>query len=313
MSAFLAAVGWPVLDRFRFGDAFALSPHGIFIAIGFLLGAMVFMREGPKRGLTPEHIQSSTIWALVGAIIGARLFYVIAHFSEFDGFFEMLAVWKGGISLLGGIAGALLLNVPILRARGYRFFQAVDGVAIGLALGIVVGRIGDLIIGDHLGKPTGWLLAFTYHGGTLAPPLECAGEVCSGVLQGGRILEITRESATLFGPRGQQLAAGVGVHQTALYDIIGAFFLLWFLIWLNRLPRREGVLTLTFGIWYGTMRLVTDSVRVDKRFFSMTGSQWTSLAVVAIGVALLAFWALRARRGKEAETVAPAASGDPGD
>ena len=43
-------------------------------------------------------------WSLIGAIVGARLFYVIGHFSEFDSVVGMLKIWEGGISLLGGIA-----------------------------------------------------------------------------------------------------------------------------------------------------------------------------------------------------------------
>jgi prolipoprotein diacylglyceryltransferase len=66
---------------------------------------------------------------------------------------------------------------------------------------------------------------------------------------------------------------------------------------MNRRPRREGVLTLTFGLWYGSTRLVTDFLRVDKRFFGLTGSQWTALTVALISAALLIWWAARPRPG----------------
>jgi phosphatidylglycerol---prolipoprotein diacylglyceryl transferase len=155
----LAAIGWPVLDRFRFGDSFAISPHGLFIAIGFMTGAWLFGRISPRWGVSADDAQGVVLWSLIGAIVGARLFYVIGHFSEFDSFVDMLKIWEGGISLLGGIAGAVLVNVPRVRRAGYRFFQVADPVAPSLALGIAVGRIGDLIIADHLGKPTSWLLA----------------------------------------------------------------------------------------------------------------------------------------------------------
>jgi prolipoprotein diacylglyceryl transferase len=314
----LAAVGWPVLDRIRFGDSLAISPHGIGIAAGFLAGTMLLARIGPRRGVRSEDVQTIAFWAIVGAIVGARFFYVLAHLSEFDSVAEMFAIWRGGISLLGGIAGAILANVPVMRRMGYRFFQVTDPAMIALSLGIAIGRIGDLVIGDHLGKPTSWLLAFTYEGGTLAPPFRCAEEVCRGTLQGGQELEITREAARLFAPDGTLLRSGIGVHQTALYDIIGASLLLALLWWMARRARREGVLALTFGIWYGTMRLLTDSVRVDKRFFGLTGSQWTAATVVTISVALLAWWALEARRRGERPAVAregppitgPAAAGE---
>ena len=105
MDPSLASIGWPVLDRIRFGD-FAVSPHGLGIAIGFMIGASVLTRIAPPRfvpddgTLSPEEVaerraevraayEKMLFWALIGTIIGARLFYVIAHFSEFDGIGDM--------------------------------------------------------------------------------------------------------------------------------------------------------------------------------------------------------------------------------
>lgn len=308
MDHWLASVGWPVLDRIRFGDTIAISPHGLGIAIGFMIGASVLTRIAPPRffpddgTLSPEVLaerraevraayEKMLFWALIGTIIGARLFYVIAHFSEFDGIGEMLAVWRGGISLLGGVAGAILINLPRMRGLGWGFFRIMDPTVICLALGVGIGRIGDLIIGDHLGKPTSWFFAWTYHGGTLAPPWVCANDVCTATLQDGSIETITRGSAVLQGPQNVVLAQGVGVHQTALYDMIGALLLFALLWYLARKPRRLGVLTLTFGFWYGAMRVIEDSIRIDKRFFGLTGSQWTGLTVAVICAATLLAWA----------------------
>ncbi len=311
MSAFLAAIGWPVLDRIHIGSKLAISPHGLGIAIGFLLGAWILTKEGPKRGVSVEHINSMVFWALIGAIIGARLFYVIAHFSEFNGIGDMLAIYRGGISLLGGIAGAVLINIPFMRRHHYRFFQVMDGAVIGIAFGVMVGRIGDLIIGDHLGKPTSWLFAFQYHGGNLAAPFVCnAGRCVADLLQGARQIVVTRAGATMFGPQGQVLARGVGVHQTALYDMVSAGALFFVLTRLNRRSPREGVLTLVFGAWYGTVRVITDFLRIDKRFFGLTGSQWTGITVATICVLTLLVWGIRARRGPEAPAGATIDDGD---
>ena len=60
------------------------------------------------------------------------------------------------------------------------------------------------------------------------------------------------------------LATGVGVHQTALYDMLLAGLVFVFLWWFIRSPRREGVVTLTFGLAYGCIRLLEDSVRIEK-------------------------------------------------
>ena len=293
-----------MLDRVHlFGD-FAISPHGVGIAIGFLFGAWILTSEGPKRGLSVEHINTMVFWALVGAIIGARLFYVIGHFSEFNGVLDMLAIWKGGISLLGGIAGAVLINLLLFRRFGYGFFQVMDPAVVGLSFGIAFGRIGDLIIGDHLGKPTSWLLAFQYKGGSLAG-FSCVADVCRETLQGGQQIVITKSGATLFAANGDVISRGVGVHQAALYDMISATLLFLLLYALSREPRRAGILTLTFGAWYGAWRVFEDFLRVDKRFFGLTGSQWTGLTVSAVCLLTLLLWAVGKKRGAPSEPAEP--------
>jgi phosphatidylglycerol:prolipoprotein diacylglycerol transferase len=290
----LAAIGWPVLDRIHlFGD-FAISPHGIGIAVGYLFGAWILTREGPKRGVSVEHINTMVFWSLIGTIIGARLFYVIGHFSSFSSVWDMLALWRGGLTLLGGIAGAVLINVPLFRRYGYSFFQVMDGAVIGLAFGIAFGRIGDLIIGDHLGKPTSWLLAFRYEGGNLAG-FSCAANVCRATLEGGQLLEVTKAGATLTSSTGQVIGQGVGVHQTALYDMVSATLLFFLLYLLSRRELRRGVLTLTFGAWYGAMRVVEDFLRVDKRILGLTGSQWTGGIVSIACIVTLLAWSRRRR------------------
>ncbi|MEX2420483.1 MAG: prolipoprotein diacylglyceryl transferase family protein [Actinomycetota bacterium] len=294
----LSEIGWPVLDRIQlFGDL-AISPHGIGIAVGFLFGAWILQHEGSKRGLSVDHINSMVFWALIGTIIGARLFYVIGHFSEFDSVAEMLALWNGGLTLLGGIAGAIIVNIPLMRRYGYSFFQVMDGAVIGLSFGIAFGRIGDLIIGDHFGKPTSWLLAFGYEGGQPAG-FSCVADVCRSTLEGGQVLTLERGSATLTSATGQVLGSGVGIHQTALYDMVFATCIFLVLYVLSRRPRHVGILTLLFGAAYGAARVLEDFLRIDKRIFGMTGSQWTGLTVSLICATTLIVWAIRSRsRGR---------------
>jgi phosphatidylglycerol:prolipoprotein diacylglycerol transferase len=294
----LASVGWPVLDRIRFGDRFAVSPHGIGIAVGFLVGSWLFTKLAVRRGIRVEAANSVVFWSLIGAIVGARVAYVIAHVSEFASPIEWFEIWKGGISLLGGIAGATIANAVNIKRQTYRFrfFQVADAVAPGLTLGIAVGRIGDLIIGDHLGKPTSWLLAWTYEGGRLAPPFTCSGGRCTADLLQDNQIVIDRSHAVLRNA-GLVVAEGVGVHQTAMYDMILAAILFAFLWWFIRSPRREGVVTLTFGLAYGCMRLLEDSLRIDKRFGPFTGSQWTALTVAIVSAVLLLVWAVTKRLG----------------
>jgi phosphatidylglycerol---prolipoprotein diacylglyceryl transferase len=295
----IASVGWPVLDRFRIGGSIEISPHGLGIAIGFLVGSWLLMRLSVHRGIPETLANSIVFWSVIGSLIGARVAYVIAHVSDFASPLDWLKIWQGGISLLGGIAGATIANAVNIKRQEYRFrfFQVADTIAPCLALGIAVGRIGDLIIGDHLGKPTSWLLSWTYEGGTLAPPFSCSGGSCTAALRGGLTETIDRTGATLSDAAGKILEQGIGVHQTALYDMLLAGVLFAFLWWFIRSPRREGVVTLTFALSYGCIRLLEDSLRIDKRFGPLTGSQWTALTVAIVASGLLVSWGISPRPG----------------
>lgn len=289
---FVGAIGWHVLDRFRFGSHVAISPHGLGIAVGYLSGATIFIKEARKRGY-PEDVSSRVMfWALIGTIVGARVAYIITHLSQFKTVGDILAIYRGGISLIGGIVGAIIASYLILRRTRLNFVKGLDTAAMPIALGIVIGRIGDLVIGDHLGKPTSWLLAFQYHGGNLSG-YTCVQGICTTTLSGGRIETITEQRAILESPTGVTLARGIGVHQTALYDLFIAMGLVLLLVYLNRVPRRSGVLIATFGLWYGTGRIITDFLRVENRFFGLTGSQWSSCVAVAVSLFVLVRFAMR--------------------
>jgi len=294
----LAVIGWRVLDRFHIGSRFAISPHGLGIAVGYLCGSLIFMKEGPKRGVSEQQVSSLVLWGLVGSIIGARVGYVLSHLNEYNSVLGVLEIYKGGISLVGGIIGWVVAAIPIVRRGKFSALDAFDAAAMPLAVGIVIGRVGDLIIGDHLGKPTSFFLGFQYWGGNLAG-YACSPTVkeCVAPLNGGQQQVITHTGATLFGPDGTILAHGLGVNQTALYDFLLTMGLVLLLVWMMRAPLRRGILTCTFVIWYAGARVLTDFLRVERRFLGLTGSQWACLAAVALCVGLLVW--LR-RRGEPA-------------
>ena len=278
--------------RHRLGDRrsdpdrrrFAISPHGIGIAVGYLAGSWWMLREGRKRGLGEDDMSNVLLRALIGAILGARFFYVLAHFGEFDRAIDMLKIWEGGISLIGGIFGAIIAAYPYMLKHRMGFLRTMDSAAIGIAFGILFGRVGDLIIGDHLGKPTSWALGLVYKGGAafrirvLDDPREVL-RVFGRPVSGGRANGAFRHAA-----RGEQPAAVRASGSTrrrcttsSARSSCSRSSCGW--------PAGAGtraMLIAVFGLWYGAMRVLTDFLRVDKRFFGLTGSQWASAAVALI-------------------------------
>ena len=263
----LAELRWPIIERIPIVGDFSVSPHGITIAVGFLIGAQVMLRRASKRGVArrhvagiDQHVQTILTWAGVGGIIGARFFYVVTRLGEFPDPLSWLRIWEGGLSLLGGIAGAILAGVPYVLRKRFSVPLLLDSVAPGLALGIFVGRIGDMVIGEHLGGETTFALGWRCSGAFRDPgaPYPFAGPAPQGCFD-------------------------AVVHQTALYDFLAGGIVFAVLLLLERKPRFDGFFMLAFGLLYGAGRFVTDFAReADKDMLgTLTGSQLTSLATIA--------------------------------
>ncbi len=248
-SVVLAGISYDPLLRIDLGPL-ALSPHGIGIAVGVLVGARLALPAAERRGISAEQFYDVLTWALFGALLGARVAYVVNHLGDYlDDPLGIVRVWEGGFSLLGGLAGAIAVGYPRLRREATPLWRYLDAVVPGMALGIAVGRIGDLVIADHLGKPTDFVL----------------GYVCPEVDTGSPCLA----------------PVGEAVHQTALYDMVGAAAVFALLVWLARRPRPEAFLTLVFAVGYGAVRFVEGFFRVDVTHGTgLNGSQWTALVVV---------------------------------
>jgi len=275
-ASFYDPISWTVYPTIELGPL-SISPHGIGIAIGFLLGAQLMARRARRFGGPPEaDIWNALFYALIGAIVGARVGYVLGHVAEVtdggDDILGIFRIWEGGISLIGGITGAVLFALPYMLRKKMGFWRTMDLAAPGLALGIVVGRIGDLVIGDHLGEPTTFALGW-----------RCAGEASEPPVEAAVYLQALAE--------GQPPSLGcfdLVLHQTALYDLLSTLLLLGVLLLMGRKARPTGLMIVTFTIWYAAMRVITDFLRVDKRYFGLTGSQLMSVAVGIICLYLLA-------------------------
>ncbi len=236
-----------------------ISPHGIGTAVGFIAGARLLLPATRARGIDDDVIYRMLYRAAIGALIGARLAYAINHWSDYaDDPLSFLAVWEGGISLFGGIAGGVLAAVPVMRSERLRFWSLMDAAAPGLALGILIGRVGDLVVGDHLGKPTEFFLGFRCTGADSAS--SCVAPI------------------------------GSGVHLPALYDLVNASALLAALLILRRRKRWDGFLIILAAAWYGAGRFVEDFYRIDDTVaVGLSGSQLSALTLVTLATAWLVF------------------------
>jgi phosphatidylglycerol:prolipoprotein diacylglycerol transferase len=155
---------------------FAISWYGLAVAAGILVGGWLTTREAQRRGLSADSVWDAMTWIIVGGLIGARLLFVLDRWPFFAANPEqLLAVQKGGISIMGAILGGGLAGGMFLWRRGLPIRRFFDAAAPGVILGMAIGRFGCLVTGDTVGRPTdgSWGIAYT-NPGAHAPQLGVA-------------------------------------------------------------------------------------------------------------------------------------------
>lgn len=270
-----------------------ISPHGIGIAVGYLLGGMLMVRYATKRGISSDEVWNMLMRAVVGVIVGARLFYVVGHFGEYFGAgrnpLDIFKIWEGGIVFYGGAVGGIVAAIPTMRKHGYPIRTVLDMAAPAFPLGLIFGRIGDIIVGDHLGGASTMPFAFRFFpyqippnpGSYVAHSFQSEGDLSACFLS--------------------------GCHQTAFYDLVNVFILFPVVLLLARKARPRGWLIAFTATWYGGARLITDFAR-DAQFYGLGplrlhGTQWFSILLIVVGAVYL----IRLARGGEPDTWTAAA------
>src|SRR5436190_1364060 len=108
LTLMLAAISYHPIVHVPIGPL-RISPHGVGIAVGFMIGARLMLPEAARKGIKEDDVYTLLVRAAIGAMIGARVAYVANHLSDYGSLIDILKVWQGGISLLGGIFGAIAL------------------------------------------------------------------------------------------------------------------------------------------------------------------------------------------------------------
>jgi phosphatidylglycerol---prolipoprotein diacylglyceryl transferase len=154
-----AAITIGIDPEFEFGPL-AVSWHGLMIAVGIVLGAWLASHYARERDLDPEFVAAAVVVIALAGIVGARLFYLAVNDPA------ALArpgdwIASRGYAFYGAlIAGPLALAVWLRHRR--LTVRYLDALAAGFPLGLAVGRIGDVINGEHYGGPTDLPWGFRY-------------------------------------------------------------------------------------------------------------------------------------------------------
>lgn len=246
----LAAITIDMSPTLEIGPA-RIAWHGLMIAIGILLGSCMALRDADTRGLSRDELWATIGAAVLTGIVGARLLYLVEHGQLSPG----ALIGTRGFSIYGGVAGGALGALAYIRRRrlvtGY-----LDALAFGYPLGLAVGRIGDLVSGEHHGMPT-------------------------AVAWGVRYLN----------PNAEVPRTGVAYQSGALYEIaLGLAMLVLVVALRRRLERPLEVLWVVLAS-YGAGRFAMFFFRTDSgsAWLGLSVSHWLSLGLLAVGLAGLSW------------------------
>ncbi len=257
-----------------------LTWHGLFTLVGVLVAVFLAGRWAPKAGLPSTVVYDGAIWIVLGGILGARLLHVVDQWELYrQNPLQVFAVYEGGIAIMGAILGGLAAGVIFTRIARYPTWKLADVVAPAVLIGMAIGRIGDIINGEHCALATSMPWGFVY-----THPNSPAGYCYSSI-------------------------PSPAMHPAVVYEMIWDLVAAGFLYWTVRPRLRpDGMLFVAFLMLYSLGRFFITFLRDDKVWFGgLQEAQLLSLLILAITVPLLAY---RAQWGRP--PVAEEASRQPG-
>ena len=134
---------------------FALRWYGLLIALAVLAGLALATRLGNARGIEPALIADLLPLLVLGAVIGARIYYVALEWRQYAANpIEALAIWRGGIAIHGALIGGVLTTILYCRWRRQPFWPLLDVLVPAVALGQAIGRWGNFFNSEAFGVPT---------------------------------------------------------------------------------------------------------------------------------------------------------------
>jgi phosphatidylglycerol:prolipoprotein diacylglycerol transferase len=144
-----------------------IEPFGILAAIGIWTAAVLMARAARKQGLPDEPLRDFATWGVVGGLLGGHFVHLFLYHPEEltqKGWLQILRVWDGQSSF-GGLMGGILAAAYYFRHKGIPFSRYADALALGVAPGWGVARLGCFVVHDHPGQLTNFPLAVMFPGG----------------------------------------------------------------------------------------------------------------------------------------------------
>ncbi len=258
---------------------FEIAYYGIIIGIGILAGILIAALEARRTKQNPEDYYDLAIYAVIFAIIGARIYYVIFSWEMYkDNLLSIFNIRQGGLAIYGGVIAAVVTVFVFARIKHLSAPLLLDTAGLGLVAGQMIGRWGNFFNREAFGEYTDSLLAMRL-------PVDA--------VRGSDITKLMRENI--------ETADGVSyiqAHPTFLYESLWCLLILILMLLYRKHKKFNGEVFLVYLAGYGFGRFWIEQLRTDQLLLPGAGmpvSQLLAGVLVAVS-ALLIFYKRRKMR-----------------
>lgn len=251
------------------GDTITIKFYGVIIAFGFILAALFGGRKAYVWKMSLDHMVDVLIYGIIGAVVGARLYYVAFQWDEYkDNLLSIFKIWEGGLAIYGGIIGGIITAYLVCRKTGLPFLKLLDLIGMALPIGQGIGRWGNFTNQEAFGVNTTSLFGMT----------------------SDKIVDYINSHQQEFAEYGIEMNPDLPVHPTFLYESVWCLlgFVILYIV-CQKFHKFDGQLILGYGIIYGLERTVVEGLRIDSLYIANTNlrvSQLVSLVLVIVCTAI---------------------------
>ncbi len=249
-----------------------IAYYGVIIALGMLAGALVAYREAKKTGQKVDDYIDFTLYTLIAAIIGARIYYVIFEWDYYSAHpLEIFNLRAGGLAIYGGVLASALTLLIFTKVKKLKFWLMADTAVQGLIIGQIIGRWGNFFNREAFGGYTDSLFA-----------MQLPVSEAKGITQ-----ELIEHLVTIDG------VSYVQVHPTFLYE--GTWNLLLFIgiCLYKRHKKFDGEIFAIYLMGYGVGRFIIEGLRTDQLVIKALGgiaaSQVLSIILIVLAAAFVIY------------------------
>ncbi len=252
---------------------FDIAYYGIIIGIGILVGILIAALEAKRTRQNPEDYYDLAIYAVIFAIIGARIYYVIFSWDMYkDHPLSIFNIRQGGLAIYGGVIAAVITVFVFAHLKHLSAPLLLDTAVLGLVAGQMIGRWGNFFNREAFGEYTDWLLAMRL-------PVDA--------VRGSDITELMREHMeTVDG------VSYIQVHPTFLYESLWCLLILVLLLLYRQRKIFNGEIFLLYLAGYGFGRFWIERLRTDQLLLPGIGlpvSQLLAGILVVASILLLVY------------------------